>query len=247
MTSLNREVFQDYGQDRRVTLVLAPRVTMLAQDVVDTLRIEEESFQGLAHPRLIDASGKQDLGGGKFVGITYALQNNQLMFEDRDAPVYSGTITTTSPTAVGGRLKVIDSAASFVTDNVERGSFIINWTDKSIVSVQQVNSPSELEVRVPTGGTTNTYTLNDEISVFNVEVVDVSGGNATAVDENGSPIDVVVPSVGTYVLLTLSTSASLVDQGSPWDALRADHTVAGSFGEYVGKKLLSVSKFLGLK
>jgi hypothetical protein len=32
-----------------------------------------------------------------------------------------------------------------------------------------------------------------------------------------------------------------------WNAAKTDHEVAGSFGEWVGKKLLTVSGFLGLK
>ena len=32
-----------------------------------------------------------------------------------------------------------------------------------------------------------------------------------------------------------------------WDELKTGHTIAGSFGNHVGRKLLSVAKFLGLK
>jgi hypothetical protein len=211
VTSLNREIEQDYDLSPRLTRVLAPRTVFVAQDVVDTLRLTEESFQGQSHEKLINASGKEDLGGGAAVGITYALQNNQIQFEDRETPVETGTITTDSSGLIGGRISVIDSAATFQTNNVARGSFVVNWTDQTIVSVQDVISETELTVRPPTSGITNDYTIGDAYSVFNVERVDLSGGNATAVDDVAASIDPVVPSVGTYAIITLSTSASIVE------------------------------------
>lgn len=211
MTSLNREIEQDFDLSPRLTRVKAPRTTFTAQDVVDTLRLEEESFAGQSNERLVDAAGKQDLGGGASVGITYALRNNQIQFEDRDTPAETGTITTDSAGLIGGRIAVVDNTALFETNLVTRGSFIVNWTDQTIVSVQEVISETELRVRPPTSGITNDYTIGDAYSVFNVERVDLTGGNATAVDDVAASIDPIVPSVGTYALVTLSTSASIVE------------------------------------
>lgn len=211
MTSLNREIEQDFDLSPRLTRVKAPRTTFTAQDVVDTLRLEEESFAGQSNERLVDAAGKQDLGGGASVGITYALRNNQIQFEDRDTPAETGTITTDSAGLIGGRIAVVDNTALFETNLVTRGSFIVNWTDQTIVSVQEVISETELRVRPPTSGITNDYTIGDAYSVFNVERVDLTGGNATAVDDLAASIDPIVPSVGTYALVTLSTSASIVE------------------------------------
>jgi hypothetical protein len=211
VTSLNREIEQDFDLSPRLTRVKAPRTVFVAQDVVDTLRLTEESFQGQSHPKLINASGKEDLGGGAAVGITYSLQDNQIQFEDRDTPVETGTITSNSGALVGGRISVIDNTATFISNGVERGSFVINWTDQTIVSVQDVISETELTVRPPTSGITNDYTIGDAYSVFNVERVDLSGGNATAVDDLAAAISPVVPSVGTYAIITLSTSASIVE------------------------------------
>lgn len=209
MTTLT-DVEQDYDPSPRVSVVLAPRTQFVAQDVVDTLRKIEDSWRGMSEPRLLSASGKEDLGGFN-VGITYQLQDNQVQFEDRQAPVETGTITTASVAAIGGKIRVIDATALFQTALVERGSFIINWTDNSIVSVHQVISETELEVKVPTSGIGNTYDIADSYSVFNVERVFLDGGNATAVDDLASAISPVVPSVGTYAFLTLSSSATIVE------------------------------------
>jgi hypothetical protein len=48
--------------------------------------------------------------------------------------------------------------------------------------------------------------------------------------------------VDTTALVNQVTIASAV-----WDALLSAHVVAGSFGEWIGRKLLSVAKFVGLK
>jgi hypothetical protein len=210
VTTLLSDVQQDFSQSPRVTLVLAPRTSLLAQDVVDTLRKIEDSWQGMPYPKLVDASGKESLGSFQ-VGITYQLQNNQIQFQDRQTPVQTGTITTGSSAAVGGRISVIDASATFQANGVERGSFIINWTDQSIVSVLNVVSETELEVYEPTSGIGNTYDIADDYSVFNVELCDLSGGNSTAVDDLASTISSVVPSVGTYVILAQSSNATIVE------------------------------------
>lgn len=249
MTTATEDVVQDYNADPRVTVVKAPRARFDAQDMVDTLRKVEDSFTGMGFPKLINASGKEDLGSGAFVGITYQFQNNQAQFEDRQTPVETGTVTTGSVAPIGGKIQVIDSAADFVTAVVKRGSFIINWDDRSIVSVDSVIDLNTLLVKVPTSGLGNTYDIADNYSVFNVTPVFLGGGNATAVDAVPATIEPAIPSVGTYLTLEKSTSASLI-QGSgsnPWDDLLTDHDIPDSFGEYVGEKLLSIKKFLGLK
>jgi len=51
-------------------------------------------------------------------------------------------------------------------------------------------------------------------------------------------------------LTTGSTGKALSDAGSagnPWSSLITGNTNAGTFGELVGKKLLTIAKFLGLK
>ena len=204
------DVEQDFSPSPRVTRVLAPRTSFVAQDVVDTLRKIEDTFRGMSEPKLIDASGKEDLGAFQ-VGITYQLQNNQIQFEDRQTPAQTGTITTASGTPIGNRIRVIDSLATFTTNNVVRGSFIVNWTDQSIVSVLNVIGQTELEVYVPTSGISNDYAFGDAYSVFNVDLCDLSGGNSTAVDGVAATISSVVPSVGTYVVLAQSSNATIVE------------------------------------
>jgi hypothetical protein len=80
----------------RVAEVRQPSDEVVMQDYVDTLRIEEERFQSMGFERLIDASGKQDLGGGVLVGITVEENNVQLAFEPNTTPAHIGSVTTPS-------------------------------------------------------------------------------------------------------------------------------------------------------
>jgi hypothetical protein len=58
-------------------------VELLVQDYVDTTRPFEASFEAMSHPYLINAGGKDDLGGGKLVDITLSEQDLKVAFEAR--------------------------------------------------------------------------------------------------------------------------------------------------------------------
>lgn len=58
------------------------------QDLVDTIRDFEDDPLSMAHDHLIEASGKEALGGSVFVGITATLQNAQVGFESRPGPTF---------------------------------------------------------------------------------------------------------------------------------------------------------------
>ena len=111
---------------------------MIMQDYVDTLRKNEDSFQGMGQPKLIDASGKEDLGGGVFVGITVAAKDTLLAFEARTTPAETGTVTGSPASPVVGRQIIQDTAALFEDANVARGSLVINFTGQSAASLHTV-------------------------------------------------------------------------------------------------------------
>ena len=84
----------DYARSPRVVEVADTSVEMTMQDYVDTLRVVESSFQSMSFPHLIDASGKEPLGGGVFVGITVSEQDTKLSFAARLTPAQTGTVTS---------------------------------------------------------------------------------------------------------------------------------------------------------
>lgn len=64
---------------------------LLIQDLVNAIRDEEASERGIAYDHILDATGKEDLGGGVMTGITAALRSTwKLNFA---AGAYQATIT----------------------------------------------------------------------------------------------------------------------------------------------------------
>jgi hypothetical protein len=243
------DILQDYTQDPRISTVEAPSVAFVAQDIVDTLRIAEEQFEATTHPKLLNAEGKANLGGGEATAITATLQNNVIEFEARRTPAESGTVTTQGLTDVRGLVQLIDGAADFVAAGVAPGSFVINFSDESVTDVRRVVGTGQLECKALVNGIGDTFEVGDVYHVFNVVQCEVLGGNVVAVDELGADISAFLPSAFTQIITARSAGATLIngDAATFWDALTADHSVAGSFGEFVAKKLLTFVKFLGTK
>lgn len=194
----------------RVAQIAAPSTEIVMQDYVDTTRLVEDDFVSMGYPKLINASGKEDLGGGTKVAVTVEEQNLQLAFEPRFTPAVTGTVTTASgpPNSVG-RITFEDSAADFIAAGVLPGSYIINWTDRSVTDVVRVVDATMLETRTLVNGTDNEFDLADDYSLWNITQVRTSGGNLVAVDENGSSIPAILPTWGTQVVLTTSSSATI--------------------------------------
>lgn len=204
------DVNADYQPSPRVVEVDAPSTELIVQDLVDTLRVSEEGFaEGLAFDKLIDAAGKEDLGGGVLVGITANLQNAQVSFEARRTPAETGTVTTGSGVGTNGLQTFEDSAADFVTAGIARGSLVINFTDNSIADVYEVVNATTLTTRTLVNGSGNTYDVADGYQVFNIIQCNISGGNLVAEDDVGSQLSPVVPTAFTQIVRTASSSATL--------------------------------------
>ena len=74
------------------------------QDLVDTIRDFEDDSQNMAYKHMVDASGKENLGGSVKVGITATLQNTQVGFEARPPSTFIQCSIT------GGNLVAINEA-----------------------------------------------------------------------------------------------------------------------------------------
>ncbi|MEN8252801.1 MAG: hypothetical protein ABFQ62_00270 [Patescibacteria group bacterium] len=101
--------------------VVSPQVDVDVQDLFNAIREEEQSIRGMAFPRICDATGKDDLGGGVTTGITLTLDPDwQLRFWSGSytASIVGGNLvgghTTDGPVAytAGVQVKLIQSAAS---------------------------------------------------------------------------------------------------------------------------------------
>jgi hypothetical protein len=64
--------------DHTTSLIGVPQLDagpLMIQTVVDAIREEEASERGIVHDQICDATGKADLGGGVYTGITLALRS----------------------------------------------------------------------------------------------------------------------------------------------------------------------------
>jgi hypothetical protein len=206
--SVRTDITVDYGVSPRIIQIAAPSLSLTMQDLVDTLRVLEDDLSpGMSETKLVDASGKEDLGGGVAVGITVALQDAQVTFEPRLGKAESGTHTAGTSTTT-----LTDTSADFVTAGVTRGSLVVNFTDQSIADVLEVVDLQNLTLRTAlTGGTDNDFDTGDSYAVYNEVQANIVGGNLTAVDELGAGIDPVFPSSFVQIVRTSSSSATITD------------------------------------
>ncbi len=100
--------------------ITSPQVEVIIQDLLNEIRDAEYSVLGMVYPKIANATGKDDLGGGVATGITLTLEPNwQLRF-------WSGSYTAsiTGGNLVGGlagnpvaftagvQIRLVQSAAS---------------------------------------------------------------------------------------------------------------------------------------
>lgn len=192
----------------RIVVIQKPDNNRSIQVLTGEIKGLEDEPAYLTFPAFVSTGGKENLGGGTSVGITATLLNTIVAFEQRGISVSQGTVTTTSSK------RLIDSFATFITDGVEAGASIVNFTDRSVGTVIRVISETEIELLSPLeDGATNTFSLNDEYRIWNIEQVSVDGGNLVAIDAlrvgTGNTISPILPTFGTQVLLTSSSSATL--------------------------------------
>lgn len=231
------DVHIHWDKSPRIVHVVVPSTTISVQDIVDTLRQKEAELGALDDDSIIDAFGKEDLGSGRFVGITAVLNNAKLYFGDRNTQLVLSTITA----SVGSKV-LIDTTQDFVALGVKIGDVIVNLTTGNNATILGVVNSTTLEVHGIAGG----FTPGDSYRIWWTEQCYVTGGNLLAVDVNGDPMDSVLPSSFTNTILSSATDAALVDGASTavWQSL--DQTwPAGSMGERM-KKTLTRNLYLGL-
>ncbi len=241
-----------WEEDPRIIEIADPSTEIIIQDLHDTLKSNTEqasenddSLLPMDDDPIIDSQGKANLGGGDFTGITATMLDSQLAFESRLTPASEGTITTIN--LAGDTL--IDSGADFVADGVQRGDVVINFTDESITEVLSRDTDMQLTTRVLRAGTNDDYEVADVYKIWNIIQCTVSGGNLVGVDELDAEQSPIFPTAFTQIILARATSPTLVnaDVAAFWDALTADHAVVSSFGEKVGRKLLTLATWIALK
>lgn len=203
--TVRTDVLIDWEVSPRIIKVFAPSVEMTVQDLVDTCRYFEAQPINVDNPHLINAAGKEELGGGVTVGITATLLNAQVQFEGRFAP---RTLSTATQSDATGQF-LTDSAADFVSDGVIRGDTVFNIDTGDLNTVLEVLSATELRSQPIEGGTGAGWMAGDNYAIYLNQRCNLSGGNLVANDENGQVIDPILASPNTSIVRTSSSSATL--------------------------------------
>jgi hypothetical protein len=120
--------------------------------LVDTLRgvIGEPSWNGLDEPYILDASGKEDLGGGVAVGITVILRNARVQFEARLGPTYVQCIVSggnlVATTLLGASMSPVEPSDFTQVVISQSSSATIITTGGSALTVEEHDKLMEIEV-----------------------------------------------------------------------------------------------------
>lgn len=126
--AIRSDVSVDFSASPRIAEVASPSTTITIQDLHDTLRDLESKPWNMSFLKLIDSSGKDDLGGGRQVGITAKLKNARVKFAARSGPTY------VQCTVTDGNLVAVDANEASMNP-IEPSAF-------TQVVVQQSTSPS---------------------------------------------------------------------------------------------------------
>lgn len=93
-----------FDKVNRIIEVAAPTTEITVQELINAIRDWEDELLNFDTPKIADASGKEDLGGGLQVGITLKLFNWKLKFEARSGPVWVDCSVS------GGNLVAVDGS-----------------------------------------------------------------------------------------------------------------------------------------
>lgn len=197
------DITVNFAQSPRIIVVETPSTSLNMQDLVDTLREREQDLGALDDNHLLDASGKEELGGGVKVGITVSLNNARIQFKERTQSIADGYADSV------GTTHLIDNDGYFITAGVQPGATIINFDGKSLATVIQVVSEFDILHTTLNYGAVNSWIIGDEYRIWNKIQCDVEGGNLVALDSDGYNISPILPSAFTQVVRTSSSSATL--------------------------------------
>ena len=84
--TIRDDITIDWSTSPREIWIAAPSTEITVQDLVDTVRDFEDKPENMCYDYIIDAAGKEPLGGTTYVGVTCSLQNAVVAFDARPGP-----------------------------------------------------------------------------------------------------------------------------------------------------------------
>jgi hypothetical protein len=129
--SIRDDLTIDWTASPRIIEVADPSTALTVQDLYDTLRSKAAASEAMDDAEIIEASGKEDLGGTPpvLVGLTVKLLNAKVKFEAKASP----TVCNVS----GGNLVAVDAN--------EDAMYPIAFSTNVTVMLAQSTSPSLIE------------------------------------------------------------------------------------------------------
>lgn len=107
--AIRGDVSVNWEVSPRIITVASPSTEIVMQDLLDTLRSLEAAQVAIDNPSIVDAAGKEPLGGSVFVGLTVSLLNAKLAFQARPGPTY------VQCNATGGNLVAFDDVGASIS------------------------------------------------------------------------------------------------------------------------------------
>ena len=108
------------------------------QELVTTIRDWEDDLENMIWPKILDAAGKEELGGGVQVGITTTLRDAKLKFADRGGP------TWTLCDVFGGNLVATSGAVDNYINPIEPSSYVtVTKTASSSATIAEATLDNE--------------------------------------------------------------------------------------------------------
>ena len=129
--TIRSDVSVDWSLSPRILTIAAPSTEITVQDIVDTCRNFEDLSPNSSMAKLIDAAGKEFLGGTTYVGITATLQNAVLAFEKRLGP---GWILCT---ITGGNIVAVDHLGAVIDPRHPTAFTTIDRTASASATLQE--------------------------------------------------------------------------------------------------------------
>ena len=186
-----------------------PDVSM--QDLYNAIREYEDSYVGQIYEYLVNAAGKENLGGGVSVGITVTLNNTRVLFKGNLTPLDDGSGRTCDATDATGRQLYVDDA-DFISDSVSIGDTIHNKTTNEWATITEIVDQYTLNHLELDGNGKQGWTSGDNYEVFENIQCNLSGGNIVAIDDVDADLDPVIQSPFVQIVKTSASSATLQSQ-----------------------------------
>jgi isochorismate hydrolase len=246
-----------FQKDQRIILIEAPTVDVTVQELLTAIRNYEDSIVGMDIYKIADATGKEELGGGLFVGITLQLINWTLQFEARGGPDYvlcdvgSGNLLAVSGSTDLGTLVFVNpiepSAFTTVTKTSAVSAALLNaatlpadvadavW-DESVADHQIIGSTGEALGLASSGSIDlDTGSIADAVWDENLNAHQQAGSTGEALKQ---------AALGSGSMeITASVDIATIVSGV-WDASKVTFDTPGSFGNVmnvVSQSIIEVS------